>query len=340
MKKKVLIISQKSFDVTTELVMDWITFYGHKAIRFNGELLEDNDNSIVITNNKTESVFNFNKKLLESNIDRIWYRRWTYENHLVNTFISTIKDYKNNGKFFLDLYNNVCSDYNTLQKLFLDSRKYLFAITSPNQTNTNKIINLNIASKIGLNIPKYIITNRKAELKIFFDKQKRIVVKDLNANFYYSENNKMYMNFVSEISKNDFKKLPQKFGISFFQEYILKKFEIRVFYLQGKFYSMAIFSQNNIKTQTDFRNYDHLNPNRVVPYNLPLEICSKLLRLMKILKLETGSIDLIKDDQNRYFFLEVNPVGQFGMISYPCNYQLESIIARKLINYKKRIILN
>ena len=107
MKKKVLIISQKSFDVTTELVMDWITFYGHKAIRFNGELLEDNDNSIVITNNKTESVFNFNKKLLESNIDRIWYRRWTYENHLVNTFISTIKDYKNNGKFFLDLYNNL-----------------------------------------------------------------------------------------------------------------------------------------------------------------------------------------------------------------------------------------
>ena len=30
-------------------------------------------------------------------------------------------------------------------------------------------------------------------------------------------------------------------------------------------------------------------------------------------------------------FLEVNPVGQFGMVSLPCNYQLEKRIAQYLI---------
>jgi hypothetical protein len=33
-------------------------------------------------------------------------------------------------------------------------------------------------------------------------------------------------------------------------------------------------------------------------------------------------------------FLEINPVGQFGMVSHPCNYYLEKRIAQNLINSK------
>jgi len=37
-------------------------------------------------------------------------------------------------------------------------------------------------------------------------------------------------------------------------------------------------------------------------------------------------LDLIYSKENEYAFLEINPVGQFGMVSYLCNYHLRQFI--------------
>ena len=55
---------------------------------------------------------------------------------------------------------------------------------------------------------------------------------------------------------------------------------------------------------------------------------------MEKVELETGSIDMILTKDGKYVFLEINPVGQFGMVSYPCNYFLEKAIAKTLISKK------
>ena len=47
--------------------------------------------------------------------------------------------------------------------------------------------------------------------------------------------------------------------------------------------------------------------------------------------LTTGSIDLIKSVDGEYIFLEINPIGQFGMVSNPCNYPLERKVAEWLV---------
>ena len=97
---------------------------------------------------------------------------------------------------------------------------------------------------------------------------------------------------------------------------------------------MAIFSQNDKQTKIDFRNYNDDRPNRYVPYLLPVSIEKKITKLMQKLNLTTGSVDLIKDIKGNYVFLEINPVGQFGMVSGPCNYYLEKRIAEFLIKNK------
>jgi glutathione synthase/RimK-type ligase-like ATP-grasp enzyme len=101
---------------------------------------------------------------------------------------------------------------------------------------------------------------------------------------------------------------------------------------------MAIFSQNDTQTQTDFRHYNSQKPNRTVPYKLPKLIKEKITLLMNKLNLICGSLDLINTNEGGYVFLEVNPNGQFGMISKPCNYQLEKKIATFLINTHERSI--
>lgn len=90
---------------------------------------------------------------------------------------------------------------------------------------------------------------------------------------------------------------------------------------------MAIFSQNDSQTKIDFRNYNHSTPNRNVPYKLPEELEHKLTNLSKKIGINCGSIDMIVTKNDDYIFLEINPIGQFGMVSNPCNYYLHEKIA-------------
>ena len=134
------------------------------------------------------------------------------------------------------------------------------------------------------------------------------------------------------ITENNINSLTERFFPSLFQKNIEKKYEIRTFILGEESFSMAIFSQLDIQTQEDFRNYNNNRPNRNVPYTLPEELEKSIFRLMRKLGLQSGSIDLIKSSMdNQYYFLEVNPVGQFGMVSKPCNYFLEKKVAEYLI---------
>ena len=125
-------------------------------------------------------------------------------------------------------------------------------------------------------------------------------------------------------------KIPSTFFPSLFQEALDKEMELRIFYLKEKCYSMAIFSQLDEQTNVDFRMYNYEKGNRNVPYVIPKKLELKILKLMELLRLESGSLDFIKTKEGRFVFLEVNPSGQFGMTSTPCNYYLEEKITQYL----------
>jgi glutathione synthase/RimK-type ligase-like ATP-grasp enzyme len=124
--------------------------------------------------------------------------------------------------------------------------------------------------------------------------------------------------------------MPDYFQTTFFQKEIVKKFEIRIFYLNNKLYSEAIFSQNDEQTKIDFRHYNLNKPNRTVPFELPNDVTNSLLNLLNKIKLNCASIDMIYSTNKQYYFLEINPLGQFWQVSYPCNYYLENEIAKYL----------
>ena len=46
--------------------------------------------------------------------------------------------------------------------------------------------------------------------------------------------------------------------------------------------------------------------------------------------LNFGCIDMIYSQNNRYVFLEVNPVGQYDYVSQNCNYSIHEFIAKQL----------
>jgi glutathione synthase/RimK-type ligase-like ATP-grasp enzyme len=137
--------------------------------------------------------------------------------------------------------------------------------------------------------------------------------------------------YTAEVSEQDVAALPETVFPSLVQAMVEKSWEVRAFYLAGDLYAMAIFSQGDRQTEVDFRRYNRARPNRAVPYRLPGEVAEKLRALMRELAMETGSLDLIRTPDGRHVFLEVNPAGQFGMVSHRCNYRLEKRVAEHLI---------
>ena len=319
----ILILSKKEGDFTTEVVIDWL-YHSDKEcfIRVNSEsFLESlvfslsSNCSEVITNNQ---FLDFNK------INVIWYRRWSngVEFELLLNQEST--------NFTLN--NFIKREFNSLSSSFFSVFKNKKWLSKP---NINKLLNkydvLAEAKKVGLNVPNTIITNSKSQLQSFHKKNINLITKPIGEVSQYEYKQKNHLQYTRIINKNEINTFPDFFFPSLFQKQILKDFEIRTFYLEGLFYSMAIFSQNDDKTSVDFRRYNIAKPNRNIPFKLPKSIEKKLKCLLDIYAFDTASIDIIKGLDGEYYFLEINPVGQFGMVSIPCNYYLESKVADYLI---------
>lgn len=329
MKKRVLIISKNSFEVSTEKVIDWIHYLGHDFYRLNGDIFESEEESILI-----KSDYDLNLSIENSPISKkyysMWIRRWSdYDS--IEFITKSCIHFKIDPVLILNLTNNIYQDVFAINNAILNLFKCKKYLSKINQLNVNKINVLKIAQINKLKTPEFILTNRKKCLIDFFNKNK-IIIKDLSVPFSYKNKETITTSYGELLDAQKIKDLPETFFLSFYQEYIEKEYEIRSFFLNTKFYSMAIFSQKDTKTKVDFRRYNHEKPNRTVPYQLPKDIEKKLIKLMKSLDLQTGSIDMLKSVSGEYYFLEVNPVGQFAMVSYPCNYNLEFEIANYLVS--------
>ena len=224
------------------------------------------------------------------------------------------------------------------QEAYTDLVHYLLCVKrhigTDKDHHINKFIQLNIAMEIGLSVPNSYFVNNKSELKNVI-LEKEAVTKSSNYVFDFIYNDRSYLTYTEKVNSLDLKKIPETFMLSYCQENIRKICDIRVFYFDKKCYSMAIMSQDNSSTQIDFRKYDYDNPNKSVPFTLPFEIEKKIIMLMERLNLISGSLDFILDTSGNFIFLEINPVGQFGMIDFPCNYGLHKMIAEYLtFNYQ------
>jgi ATP-GRASP peptide maturase of grasp-with-spasm system len=195
----------------------------------------------------------------------------------------------------------------------------------------NKLEMLVKAKEYGLLIPSTIVTNAKEDVIKFHNEYEKIITKAMSEAFKTIQQGNAVIAFTKLIEKDFIDSLPVAFPSMMFQQYIEKEYEIRIFYLDGKLYPMAIFSQSSNKTKIDFRNYDADNPSRTIPCKLPIKVEENLLSFMKDHKFDGASVDIVKcKNTGNYYFLEVNSHGQFGMVSEPCNYYLEKKIAQIL----------
>lgn len=306
------ILVSSNEDGTAQEIYKWLLYFGHNPILINEKILVENKSLFVHFNTKETmiSIECINGSIISFNeIDYFYQRKWTTQ-FLTKEFTKQ------------EIYEK--TELNTIKDfvlLYLKRKNKLlgFCHTWAN----NKLYQLQIASECGLIIPETWATNTNKHLV----SENGIVAKSIQNPFMTEKEEEPYSNYTTLINTNE---LEDNFTPYLFQKVIKKVAEYRVFYLLGDFYPMKVVSYE-FDNEIDTRLLMAERKVSYVPVQLNKILAEKLVDLMNKLELTMGSIDLLEDEKGDFYFLEVNPFGQFGMTSKPCNYYLEKNVAEKLI---------
>lgn len=341
-KKKHLILTT-AFDPSCDEVMDWMQYHDPQSeiSRLNAEDLKTS-----VFNNRDGHLIEWPSEgtLAPSQFHSIWYRKQAvfFERYALSRELFEDISLTDSSIDLLQYANladlNALLDYEGIKH---QSDKKLGQ--GPNEY-FSKLLCLELAVRSGLNIPRTLVTGNKASLIAFLQTNlpRGTVCKAITDGIsIHQDDDKICLaNYTEQLKEETLDRIPAFFQASLFQQMIEKDFEVRTFFLHEEFYSMAIFSQANPQTAVDYRQYDYERPVRTARFSLPPETKQSLLQLVRALDLNTGSIDLIKSTDGKFYFLEVNPSGQFSAVSKSCGYHLEEQVAKFLIKEDDELFKN
>jgi ATP-GRASP peptide maturase of grasp-with-spasm system len=326
-----ILIFTIKYDFSSTSVVELLTSMGHNVVRINSDdsthkFERIGDGSIYFKNTITNKTINLSK------VKSCWWRRTGIaenqffnekkENNIKHSQLQFLK--KKNIDYFFD-------EYASLKEYIFNS---VYRTTDINlgkpQFNLNRLLVLDMARRHKLKVPNYEVIVNGNQLRETKKSLGNSVTKAISNGVKWESKNYRFYTY-TELLEDSFyeKSADDNFFPSLITGLVKKELEIRTFYIDGSFFSMAIFSQSDKQTSIDFRKYSN---NRNEPYKLPAAIEENLKNLFDELELNCGSADFILDKNGNYIFLEINPVGQYAMTSIPCNYNLDRKIANYLIN--------
>jgi len=274
---------------------------------------------ISINENFFELTDEFGNTINSDEIKAVWHRKaWG-----ISVPEELDEDYE---KIFLNEYASLRYNLFTL----LEDVPWINPLENEKKIDGNKMLQLKIAKKNNLIIPKTIFSNDADKITAFFNencngkmiaKLHGVISKSMGGENFLSTNS---------IDENSLEGISDiEYSPMIFQPYIEKEYELRIVYLDGEFFTGKINNHENTDWRIAQGNYFWS------AYDLPENIKENLTSMMKEMGLYIGAIDMIKGRDGNYYFLEVNPQGEWGMLQKELNFPIAERIADNLIKRMK-----
>jgi MvdC family ATP-grasp ribosomal peptide maturase len=195
----------------------------------------------------------------------------------------------------------------------------------------NKLHQLRVASEVGLIIPRTLVTNNAESVGEFFSEVKGKMVTKLLTPISMSMKGSPFFFYTSAVKEEDLLDGETlRYCPMVFQEEIPKQWELRVVFVNGNFFVGALDASVYNTSTLDWRCAE--NEACVwQPYELPIAVKLALKEFMGRFGLLFGAFDFIVTPAGEYVFLEVNPVGEWGMLERDLNYPISEAIASALL---------
>lgn len=196
----------------------------------------------------------------------------------------------------------------------------------------NKQLQLQVAREIGLNTPRTLTTNDPNAVRAFAKSCEDGIVTKMLSSFAIYEAGKELVVFTNSVKPEDLANLS---GLSLcpatFQELLPKSLEIRATVVGHRVLSAAVNSQVSARATHDWRRDGVRMLQDWQPYQLPLDVEEKILRLMDYFSLNYGAIDIILTPDQKHVFLELNPCGEFFWLERTPGLPISDAIADLLL---------
>ena len=164
---------------------------------------------------------------------------------------------------------------------------------------------LYVARQVGLSVPHYAISNDPRQVKRLIDAygEENVIFKPLTPPSHIMAETRVLRPEHLAVAE------AVRYAPIIFQRRVRRKAEYRVTLIgRTMFVHRLVINSAVVRELPDWR----LDPTiESSDATIPTDVEEKLRELMRRLDLEYGAIDLIEDESGDFYFLEVNPQGQF-----------------------------
>lgn len=333
----ILIISSKRDGHITP-VIDHLVELGTEFVRINTEDLATNVNVTIDPNTGIGilDIKDSNKTVKLEEVSAVWYRK---------------PDPANLSHFEIDEgdLDYIEAEFNELlQGIYSSLTDQAIWINNPLTTRIShrKVKQLQIASSLGFQTPKSIITNNEQEALQFAESVSwDVAIKSLGALSVTTDSSKdtekqVYGIFTRRISKDELLQVSSKvqYMPTLFQEYVEKAYELRITCVGDKVFACKIDSQSHVQGVEDYRLKTKDLPHEMVDCS---HIKEQLLAYLDRFQLNFGCFDFIVTPEGEYVFLECNPNGQWLWIQHmtgaPISKAVAELLSENAHNYSNLI---
>ncbi len=187
---------------------------------------------------------------------------------------------------------------------------------------------LDAARNAGLNIPPTLITNRPDAVRALAAQTAGPLICKPIASPVLIEDGQLKTVYTERLTAADLEDLQ---GIEttahLFQAWVDKAYEVRLTVIGRRMFAAAVHA-GSPAARIDWRSdYGSLT---YTPTQVPDDVVAAVLRMMDILQLRYGAADFVVDPAGKYWFLEVNPCGQWDWIQGETGLPIASAIADDL----------
>ena len=202
---------------------------------------------------------------------------------------------------------------------FYDSLMYLLETLPVRVVNkytasrfiNNKSVQLLLARACGMNVPRTLMTNSPPAVREHFrGNPQRMICKTFSTHIWEKEQGGPIV--VTETFELSAGRLPTDevltYAPAIYQELVVKKFDVRMVLLGAAVYS---YSLHNPKGALDWRHDATQGLVKAESIITPPEVEKSVLAFAAKSGIACGSFDFAIDNQDRWWFLEVNEGGQF-----------------------------
>jgi glutathione synthase/RimK-type ligase-like ATP-grasp enzyme len=188
------------------------------------------------------------------------------------------------------------------------------------------------AKRSGLLVPDTLITTLVEEADAFCERHNwSVVTKPIGhgeiLGAHEADDHIVYTNLLSSGDRphlRDVAACP-----TFFQQAISKDIDVRATVVDREVIAVALHSQERAVSRIDCRR-DNMSGMRYSSLVLPAELCAALIEFVRSYGLYYAAIDLARDPDGRYWFLELNPAGQWAWLEQLVGVPISSALIRCL----------